>query len=342
MTSAGAPLVSVIIPSWNRRDLLAACLRALFAQTWEPFEAIVVDNGSTDGSADLVAEEWGGRVRLIRNARNEGYARAVNQGIRAARGAFIATLNNDAVPDPGWLAALMEAAGRDPRAGMVACKIVRFEDPRILDGTGLLIYPDGSSRARGRLEEDRGQYDALPEALLPSGCAALYRRAMLDEVGLHDESFFAYCEDTDLGLRARLAGWTCAFAPKATVRHHYSASSGHYSEMKAYFVERNRLWVAAKNFPAQRLLASPFFTLARYALQAWGALSGTGAAGRFARETSRGKLIRTLLRAQIDGLRGLPRALRARREVRVRVPRAEIDRWFREFGIGARELALKE
>ncbi len=342
MTSATAPLVSVIIPSWNRRALLAACLRGLFEQSWEPFEVIVVDNGSTDGSADMVAGDWGERARLLRNARNEGYARAVNEGIRASRGAYVATLNNDAVPDPGWLRALVEAAERAPRAGMVACKILSFEDPRILDGAGLLIYPDGSSRARGRLEEDRGQYDALPEALLPSGCAALYRRAMLDDVGLHDETFFAYCEDTDLGLRARLSGWTCAYAPGAIVRHHYSASSGHYSEMKAYFVERNRLWVAAKTFPAARLLASPLYTLGRYALQAWGALTGTGAAGRFARETSRARLLRTLLRAQFDGLRGLPRALRARRAVSVRVPRAEIDRWFREFGIGARELALKE
>jgi glycosyltransferase involved in cell wall biosynthesis len=98
MTSAGAPLVSVIIPSWNRRDLLAECLRGLFAQTWEPFEVIVVDNGSTDGSADMVAAEWGARARLVRNARNEGYARAVNQGIHASRGAYVATLNNEACP----------------------------------------------------------------------------------------------------------------------------------------------------------------------------------------------------------------------------------------------------
>jgi GT2 family glycosyltransferase len=342
MSSAGTPLASVIIVSWNRRELLADCLRGLFEQTYEPFEVIVVDNGSTDGSAEMVAAQWAARVRLLRNDGNLGYARAVNQGIRAARGAFVATLNNDAVPDPGWLPALVEAAARDARVGMVASKVLSFEDPRVFDGTGLLIYPDGSSRARGRLEEDRGQYDGLTEALVPSGCAALYRREMLDEVGLHDEAFFAYCEDTDLGLRGRLAGWGCAFAPGAIVRHHYSASSGHYSETKAYCVERNRLWVAAKNFPPGRLVASPVYTLWRYALQAWGALSGRGAAGRFARETSRGRLLRTLFRAHLDGLRGLPRMLRARREVRVRVPRSEIDRWFREFGIGARELALKE
>ena len=342
MTSGSAPFVSVIIANWNRRDLLSECLQGLLAQAYDPFEVIVVDNGSTDGSPEMIAGRGEVRVRLLRNEHNLGYARAVNQGILASSSALIATLNNDAVPEPGWLEALVEAAARDPRAGMVACKIVSFEDPRILDGTGLLLYPDGSSRARGRLEEDRGQYDGALEALLPSGCAALYRRAMLDEVGLHDESFFAYCEDTDLGLRARLAGWTCAFAPKAVVRHHYSASSGHYSQMKAYLVERNRLWVAAKNFPTGRLLASPLFTLGRYVLQAWGAFSGKGAAGRFAREASRARLVGALLRAQIDGLRGLPRALRARREIRVRVPRTEIDRWFREFGIGARELALKE
>jgi GT2 family glycosyltransferase len=339
---ASSGLVSVIIPNWNRCDLLAECLAALERQTYDPFETIVVDNGSTDGSAERVRARSGPRLRLISDAENLGYARAVNQGIAAASGELVATLNNDAVPDPGWIAALAEAAGRAPEIGMVASKILSFDDPRVLDGTGLLLYPDGSSRARGRLEEDRGQYDACEEALLPSGCAALYRRAMLDDVGLHDEAFFAYCEDTDLGLRGRLGGWRCAFAPKALVRHRYSASSGHYSATKAYLVERNRLWVAAKNFPADRLLASPFFTLARYAVQAYGALSGRGAAGRFARETSRGALAGTLLRAQRDALRGLPAALRKRRANRVRVAREEIDRWFREFGIGVRELALKD
>jgi hypothetical protein len=220
-----ASLVSVIIPSCNRRALLAECLRALQAQTYEPFEVIVVDNGSTDGSAEMIAETWVPKVRVIANPGNEGYARAVNQGIGASRGAYVATLNNDAVPDPGWLTALVEAASRDPRVGMVASKVVNYDDPHILDGTGLLLYPDGSSRARGRLEEDRGQYDGATEALLPSGCAALYRREMLEEIGMHDEAFFAYCEDTDLGLRGRLAGWGCAFASKAVVRHHYSASS---------------------------------------------------------------------------------------------------------------------
>ncbi|MDP3938056.1 MAG: glycosyltransferase family 2 protein [Deltaproteobacteria bacterium] len=336
------PLVSVIIPTWNRRDLLGECLRGLKGQTYERFEVIVVDNGSSDGSLDEARAIWGEQGLYLRNDRNLGYARAVNQGFEASGSDYVATLNNDAVPEPGWLAALVEAAEASPEVGMVASKIVDHDDPHVIDGTGLLIYPDGSSRARGRLERDEGQYDDVTEALLPSGAAALYRRRMLQEIGHHDENFFAYCEDTDLGLRGRLAGWKCAFAPKAVVRHRYSASTGGYSESKAFLVERNRLWVAVKNFPVGRLLLTPFYTLDRYAFQAWAALSGRGAAGRFARENSSGRLMVLLLRAQWAGLRGLPRALRARRQVRVAVPPEEIARWFREFGIEARELAFKE
>ncbi len=342
MVTNRKPLVSVVIPSWNRRQLLLDCLAALRAQKYEPFEVIVVDNGSDDGSLDAVTGQHGAWVNLIRNEENLGYACAVNQGIAAAGGDFIATLNNDAVPAPDWLGALVEAISSDDQFGMAASKILSFDNPRIIDGTGLLIYPDGSSRARGRLEKDVGQYDAETEALLPSGCAAIYRRRMLEEIGALEETFFAYCEDTDLGLRARLAGWRCAFAPKAVVQHHYSASSGNASELKAFLVERNRLWVAARNFPLGKLMMSPLYTMLRYALQAWGGLRGTGAAGRYAREKSRGSLLLVLLRAQWAALRGLPRALGARKNIPVRISRAEIDRWFADFGIGALELALKE
>jgi GT2 family glycosyltransferase len=165
---------------------------------------------------------------------------------------------------------------------------------------------------------------------------------MLLDIGLLDESFFAYCEDTDLGLRARLAGWRCAFASKAVVKHRYSSSSGHYSETKAFLVERNRLWVATKNFPLSKLFLIPLYTLTRYALQSWAALQGKGAAGRFAQENSRARLLRTLIRAQFAAIRGLPRAFRARRDIRVCVPREEIQRWFRDFRIGLKELALKD
>ena len=148
MTQTPPPLVTVVIPTWNRRDLLDDCLRALQAQTYRRFEVIVVDNGSRDGSEAMIRDTFGENIRIIRNEENLGYARAVNQGFAAADGVYVATLNNDAVVEPEWLAAIVQAAEGDPEIGMVASKIVSYDDPHIIDGTGLLLYPDGSSRAR--------------------------------------------------------------------------------------------------------------------------------------------------------------------------------------------------
>ena len=131
----------------------------------------------------------------------------------------------------------------------------------------------------------------MEEVFFPSGCAALYRREMLDEVGLFDEDFFAYGDDTDLGLKGRLAGWKCLYVPKAIVYHRYSQSSGAYSALKAFYVERNRVWIAVKYFPLSLLLESPFYTFAALCLsrvwrpgRPWG--SGTIQRSLFSRATS--------------------------------------------------------
>ncbi|MGO9894368.1 MAG: glycosyltransferase family 2 protein, partial [Bryobacteraceae bacterium] len=156
-------MISVIIVNWNRRELLRACLRSLAGQTGVDFETIVVDNGSTDGSAELAEAEFGARV--IRNADNRGYCAANNQGIAAARGEFIALLNNDAEAEPGWLAALVRACSKREDIGMAASKILVWEDPRRIDKAGHLIFPDGQNRGRGAGAEDRGQFDREEEAL---------------------------------------------------------------------------------------------------------------------------------------------------------------------------------
>ena len=137
-----------------------------------------------------------------------------------------------------------------------------------------------NSAATAALPED---FPVAEETLFPSGSAALYRRAMLDEIGGFDDRFFLYCEDTDLGLRARWAGWKCLYVPEAVVEHHYSHSAGRASPLKAYYVERNRLFVLAKNFPARMLLAAPFVTVARYLWHAWYLLRGPGQRGAFPR-----------------------------------------------------------
>jgi len=345
---AGAPgngvAASVVVVNWNGRDILEPCLRSLEAQRFRDFEVILVDNGSGDGSVGMVRERFPWVAEIIENRENLGFGVANNQAIVRARGRYIVLLNNDAEADADWLGSLVEAVEADPRVGMCASKILNFDRRDVIDNTGHLIYRDGLNRGRGRLETDRGHYDLAREALFPSGCAALYRKSMLDEIGLFDDTFFAYGDDTDLGLRGRLAGWECVFVPGARVYHRYSATTGQYSPTKAFLVERNRVWVAVKVLPLPMLLVSPAYTLARFALQAYGALTGKGAAGRYTSEFSALSLLGVLCRAYGAALAGLPHALRERRRILggKKVADTEIRRWFREHGISVREIALKE
>jgi len=338
------PLVSVIIVSWNGKEYVSDCLRSLHAQTFSDFEVILVDNGSTDGSIEIVQQNFPGWVRVLRNDRNEGFSGGNNRGIRLASGRYIVLLNNDAQADPTWLEELIKVAEEYPEAGMLASKIYLQGGSKIIDNVGHLIYRDGLNRGRGRLEVDRGQFENIEEVLFPSGCAALYRREMLEEVGFFDEDFFAYGDDTDLGLKGRLAGWKCLYVPKAIVHHGYSQSSSPYSPLKAFYVERNRVWIAVKYFPLSNLLKSPFYTLLRFLLQGYGALIGRGAAGRFSEEYSPLKLLQVLLKAYLSAVKGLPKMWKKRKEIKrwTRVSEGEIRSWFCRFGMSAREISWKD
>lgn len=335
------PGVSVVVLNRNGKRYLEECLTSLQSQTYPNLELILVDDASTDGSVELVRQRFPG-VRIIQLATNLGFA-ANNQGMRSARGEYVALINNDTRADNNWILEMVQAAEADHTVGMCAPKILSIHNPRIIDSVGgLLIYPDGMSRGRGRLQVDRGQFDAPGEALLPSGCAGLYRKTMLGEVGGFDGDFFAYCEDTDLGLRCRLAGWKARSVPSAVVHHHYSGYWQGYSPRKAFLVERNRIWVLAKNFPGRLVWKALPHTARRYGIQAFGALSGHGSAGRF--QGSRPQLVWTLLRAHAAAYRGLPRMLTKRRQVQAlrRVSETEMERWLTEFRIGAVELGLRD
>jgi len=343
--AADQPCVAVVIANWNGAVHLAPCLAALRRQTIRGRMAVlVVDNGSTDDSLALLARN-ADFVRVIANPTNTGFAAASNQGIVAAGfSEFVALLNNDAAPEPGWLAEMVRVMGEDPRIGICTPKVLAATDRRVFDNAGQALFADGLTRGRGRLQEDIGQFDRQEEVFGPSGCAPLLRRRMLDEVGLLDEGFFAYCEDADLAFRARLRGWRCIYVPTAVVSHHFSATTDAFSAFKALHVERNRVWLALKNLPLPLLLVSPAFTLLRYGWQAVGALTGRGASGRFVAAGSRSALAVILLRAYLQALRGLPRALRQRRDIqRTRTVSAwEVWRWLRRFGISARDIALME
>ena len=307
--------VSVIIVNWNGRDHLTACLESLAAQTFRDFEVVLVDNGSVDGSLELVRAHfpW---VKLVELPGNRGFAVGNNIGLNHSNGAYIVTLNNDTAADSGWLAELVAVADTYPGVGMVASRICAFDDHDRIDSLGVQICRDGMSRGAFRLRRfSTLDLERVEEILLPSACVALYRRAMLDETGFFDEEFFAYCEDTDLGLRGRLAGWGALLARDAVVYHKYSSTSGTFSPFKLYLVERNHYRAVLKSCPMTFLLLIPLFTCVRYGVQASVVLSGTGSGGEFLASGSRTACIGAILRGMRDALLAIPSILRKRSAV---------------------------
>ncbi len=337
-------LVSVIVLTYNGRENLEECLSSLRAQTYLSREIILVINGSEDGSADFVQRRFGASIRVIELADNIGYTGGNNAGIRAARGEYIALLNDDTRVDPNWLEEMVDALESRLDCGMAAGKILSYYHPEIIDNVGHIFYRDGTFRGRGRLETDRGQYDREEEVLSPSGCALLLRKRALDEVGLFDEDFFIYGDDAELSLRLRIAGWKALYVPRAVVYHKYSASTGAYSPFKAFLVERNRIWLTIKYFPPAALCRSPFYAGVRLVFQAYGVLRGKGAAGRLARETSPWQLPLILIKAHLAALAGLGRMWRKRREMDKlrKISRREFYSWFKRFPLPVRELAWKD
>jgi GT2 family glycosyltransferase len=326
------PTVTVIIPTLAADETLAECLASLDRQTFSDFDVIVVDNSGRH------AVTAGGRVRVIANQSNVGFGAAVNQGFRESTSRFIAVLNDDAIAQPRWLQALLTAIEARPDVGMCASQVRLAGDGR-LDSTGMLLCLDGSSKQRGHLEAPES-FSRRQEALLPSGSAAFYRREMLEEIGLFDEAFFLYCEDTDLGLRARWAAWECLYVPDAVVEHRYSHSAGQASALKAYYVERNRLFLAVKNLPMPELLLAPFYSAARYFWHVLFAIQGRGKAAEFHRDGNNpSQLPLYVLRAYLELFRHLPVLWKQRRSMKRRFTPKQFRRLIRRFSITPRQVA---
>lgn len=323
--------------------MLLGCLRSLSRQQAPPFEVILVDNGSSDGSVDAAAEyaqAAGLSFFVIQNTANRGFCAANNQGIAAARAPWIALLNNDAEAEPGWLTSMLRAAENAPEAGMVACKIVAFDDPRRIDKVGHVIWLDGQNRGRGTGEWDTGQYDTAGEVLWPDGCAALYRKSMLDAIGGFDEDLFAYGDDAELGLRARIAGWQCVYTPEAVVRHRRGSTLGVMSSRRIELIERNRVLLAVRHFPLSLLWLNPWYFSVRLFAGAVASLRGRGEAGRFA-GADRARLALALFRGMASGIALIPRTWKKRREFaphRVLSP-GEVRRLLLRNRISLRELS---
>lgn len=294
---------------------MADCLRSLGSQTLRDFEVIVIDNSGVGrvqpDASDRLAPD---RLRVISNDHNAGFGTAVNQAVRASESPYVATLNDDASAHPEWLAKLIECADSNPRVGMFASEVHLAGTDR-LDSAGMLIAADGTSKQRGHQQHPSKFVHAL-DTLFPSGSAALYRRTMLDEIGLFDESYFLYCEDTDLGLRARWAGWECCYVPGAVVEHKYSHSAGRASRLKAYYVERNRLYTVLKNFPLRLLWRIRLAEAVRYIWHVIFMIQGRGKAAEFRTAGGSGAgLVWLVLRAHVSVARRLSYLFRERRKI---------------------------
>ncbi|GIW08886.1 MAG: glycosyl transferase [Dehalococcoidia bacterium] len=295
------PLASVVIVTWNGREWLERCLPAVEAQRGVRFETIVVDNGSIDGTAELI-DRCFRSVRLIRNRDNRGFAPANNQGIAAARGQYVATLNNDAIPEPDWLAALVDACEADNNLAMAASRMVRLDDPTVFDSAG--IAPDRFGFAWNlRAGEKVPEREAPREVFGACAGAALYRRGMLEDVGLFDERFGSYYEDVDLAWRSQLRGWPGRYIPSAVVRHAHSATGNRLPSAKRFLLARNRLLTVVKNMPWPglwvALLSAPL-------------LDGAAAAGGLLRGDAAGLL------GRLAALRELGIVLHQRRRIQRR------------------------
>ena len=287
--------ISIVIPNYNGKHFLHDCLCSLRSQTYEKFETIVVDNGSSDGSVAYIRENFPG-VRIVQNTNNRGFAGGTNDGIRVAEGSFILTLNNDTKSDPHFIEELVKHMA-DPSVGMCASKMLSY-DGTLIDSTGICISRSGAAWDRGR-GSPAECYSVEEEMFGPCAGAALYRRSMLDEIGLFDEDFFLVFEDVDLAYRARLTGWKCIYTPKAIVYHVHGGSVNVGSDTAVYYGNRNTFWVVVKNYPVSLLLEYSPWIIGR----------NTGIIFHYA---IRGQLT-VILKSKVDALLGALSIIRKRK-----------------------------
>jgi GT2 family glycosyltransferase len=318
------PLVSVVVVNWNHGHLLTGCLDALLAQDYAQLDVTVVDNGSEDGSPDRVGHSYPD-VRLLASPENRGFSWAFNQGVRCTDGAFVLSLNPDATIRHGFISGLVRAVIQNDRTGMAAPKLLSADNPAVLDSTGLFIDRRRRPYDRGQGKVDRGQYDTQPHVFGACGAAALYRRAMLDDLALDgeylDEDFFAYYEDADLAWRAQSLGWHCVYAPQAVATH--ARGWGDTLRKKGRAAKdsrgprlalRNRYLMTIKNDALSHFLADlPLILAAELPRLAYAAL-----------------VVPQVLLGIPDLIRAWPSALRKRRRIRNRrtVDNAVVRRWF--------------
>ncbi len=292
--------VSVIIPNWNGEAHLHECLESVRNQGRSPSETILVDNGSTDGSLQLVGRDYPWVITLALPEK-VGFTVAVNRGIRASKGRFVALLNNDTQLDPDWLDILVEALQTHPDAGFVGCKMLNFFKRNVIDDAGISLSRGGLPITRGTGEPDDGRYSVREYVFGVSAGAAIYRRELFERVGLFDEDFDSCYEDDDLAFRAQIAGYKCLYVPEALCYHKRSALGRVPLPHPVRMQERNLTALCFKDMPWPVMLIKSF------------RIAGSRLRRLFA--AARGGVIRPALEGCWDGVRILPAMVVKHRQV---------------------------
>ncbi|MBW3608450.1 MAG: glycosyltransferase family 2 protein [Actinobacteria bacterium] len=304
------PRLTAVVLTYDRRDLLDVILPCVERQVLSDMRVLVVDNGSSDGSAAYVRERWPS-FDVLELAQNIGVAAALNRGVAATTSEYVALLNNDLELEPDYLALLVAELDRHPEAASAAGKMLSFFDRARLDAAGDLFMWSGIATHRGGGEVDAGQYDMPEEIFAPCAGAAVFRRSCFDTVGMFDEDFFAYLEDVDWGLRAQLAGFSARYVPAAVSYHMGGATTSAEKSSYNALLRRNQIWLILKDYPARALARHAGKVLVHQV--AWIVTA--------ARE---GRLREQLAVLAAVG-RGLPAILRKRREVQA-TRRVSLDR----------------
>lgn len=273
---------TIVIPNLNGAGWLEGSVESIFAQTEQDFELILIDNGSTDESLAFARGLLGREnYTLIENADNTGFSAAVNAGITAAKGEYVVLFNNDAFAAPDWLEKLIACAEQDEKIFSVASLMLRYYEPQLADDAGDYVNilgwacKTGDGLLASRYQRQRRCFTAC-------GGAALYRKRILDEIGLFDVNFFAYLEDVDIGWRANSLGYKNVYCPKAVCRHICGATTGgkkggKYNDFKSVQSGRNNLLLPYKNMPLLMLLLNlPFLAVGYLIKVAFFTLRGYG------------------------------------------------------------------
>ena len=314
------PQISIIILNWNGMAYTVPCLESLKRITYADYEVIVVDNGSEGDDVEALKDKYGDYIHVIENDRNYGFAKGSNIGIKYAfenfNPQYILLLNNDTVVDPEFLTELTGVAESDERIGSCQSKILSLKDPEMIDSVGIEFYfrkrpiitsyfpplfLNGYPLQIGYGEKDEGQYNYIREVFGACACSALYKREMLDQVGLLDEDFFAYLEDVDFSWRANLLGWKCLYVPTSLV-YHVSSATG--NSTKQYFLVRNETFCLLKNASSAMILCHVIGLILSILLTIFGGLI-----------RRRYRDIFIILKGRFDVIAYIPKMLKKRRRL---------------------------